>query len=288
MAIKLVERARDFIWRNARLIDRFGFAYHFEGGDKKAVIAALRAYRNPDGGFGNALEPDKRDPASQPVDVQVALEILDAVDGFDDPMALGVCDFLQGVSTAEGGVPSALPSLNAYPHAPWWTVGEPDPPAALNPTAAIVGLLLKHGVRHPWVDRAAAYCGTAIAASESVAFHDLMPMIAFLRHTPDRSGAERELDRVLRRIAAPGVVELDVDATGYVHRPLDWAPFPDHPCRALFSDAVIDRHLDALEARQQPDGGWPIAWPPISPAVELEWRGVVTIGALRTLEAYGR
>jgi hypothetical protein len=40
--------------------------------------------------------------------------------------------------------------------------------------------------------------------------------------------------------------------------------------------------------RQQEDGGWPIAWEPIGKAVELEWRGVATLDALKTLRAYGR
>ena len=49
----------------------------------------------------------------------------------------------------------------------------------------------------------------------------------------------------------------------------------------------MQRHLAALAAQQQPDGGWPISWPPISPGVELEWRGWRTILALLTLRAYG-
>ena len=53
-------RAREFIWRNGRLLDRHLFACLFDGGQREPVLAALRAYQNADGGFGNALEPDKR------------------------------------------------------------------------------------------------------------------------------------------------------------------------------------------------------------------------------------
>ena len=72
-------RARDFLSCNARLLERRLFAFHFEGGAAGAVVAALDAYRNPDGGFGWGLEPDKRTAASQPVDLQTAFEILDEV-----------------------------------------------------------------------------------------------------------------------------------------------------------------------------------------------------------------
>ena len=56
----------------------------------------------------------------------------------------------------------------------------------------------------------------------------------------------------------------------------------------LFSDEVIGAHLDSLQRKQEPDGGWPISWEPPSEASRLEWRGIVTLGALRTLTSYGR
>ena len=53
----MFEQAKAFIWKNARLLERRQFAYHFEGGSREGVVAVLRAYQNSDGGFGNALEP---------------------------------------------------------------------------------------------------------------------------------------------------------------------------------------------------------------------------------------
>jgi hypothetical protein len=59
------------------VIDQRRFAYLFGDGTAEAVQAALDAYRNPDGGYGWALEPDGRGPVSQPVHALTALEILD-------------------------------------------------------------------------------------------------------------------------------------------------------------------------------------------------------------------
>src|SRR5512143_2955243 len=148
----LFERAEEFIWHNARLLERRLFDFHFRSGSPQAALSALRAYQNEDGGFGQALEPDIRCPDSQPVPVQHALEILDAV-GPDAEIVRRACDFLTTITTAEGGVPFVLPTARKYPHAPWWNTDD-DPPASLNPTAAIAGLLHKHGFRHPWLDRA--------------------------------------------------------------------------------------------------------------------------------------
>ena len=280
-----LQQAQDFIWRNARLVERFLFSYLFDHGAKEPVLVALRAYQNTDGGFGNALEPDKRCPSSQPQDIEFALHILDALDAMHDPLVTRACDYLVTITTPEGGVPFALPTVNAYPHAPWWTVDD-NPPALLNPTAAIAGLLLKHGIQHPWLEAASAFCWRQIAETTTDAFHTLIPAITFLEYAPDRERAAHELQRIAARISQPGVIELNPDAEGYVQKPLDWAPTPQSFCRRLFTGDVIQRHLVALANRQQSDGSWPISWDPISPAVELEWRGWMTIAALRTLDAY--
>jgi len=283
----VLKQARDFMLRNARLLERATFAAHFDGAARPPVLRALAAYQNPDGGFASGLEPDKRDPHSQPVDVQFALETMDAVGDFDMGVARRACAWLNCVTTDEGGVPFAMPTVNNYPHAPWWET-EKDPPANLNPTAAIVGVLLKYRVEHDWVAEAEAFCWQAIAKINRTQFHELMPVIAFLEHAADRARADKTMEQILARIAAPDAVALDPDAAGYVHMPLEWAPTPQHPCRRLFSESVIVKHLDALAAKQREDGGWPISWDPISPAVELEWRGIRTVDALRTLKAYGR
>ena len=126
----LFAHARDFVVGNARTLDRRLFACLFEDAPRQPVLDALRAYRNSDGGFGNALEPDKRCPDSQPVDAEVALGILDLVGASDDPMVPGLCDWLEAAADASGGLPFALPSVNDHPHAPWWrTDADPRPRA---------------------------------------------------------------------------------------------------------------------------------------------------------------
>lgn len=54
----LYERARAFLYRSARPLDIARFQCHFKNGGKGAVLAALAADQNEDGGFGHALEPD--------------------------------------------------------------------------------------------------------------------------------------------------------------------------------------------------------------------------------------
>jgi hypothetical protein len=279
-------RAEEFMWSNARLLERRLFAHLFKSAAAEPVRAALRAYQNEDGGFGNALEPDKRCPDSQPIDQEIALHVLDDV-GIDAAVVGRMCDFLATISTAEGGVPFVLPTVRSAPRAPWWNT-EDDPPASLNPTASIAGLLHKQGFQHAWLDRATDYCWSTIGASQLDEPHLIQAIITFLENAPDQPRARREFERVAASLFEHELVVIDPDDTSYVKMPLDYAPTPQSWCRRLFSDEVIAEHLAALAARQQPDGGWPIAWPPVSPACELEYRGIVTLAALRTLHVYGQ
>src|SRR5215469_2192313 len=67
-----------FLLSQARLLERRLFATIFLGQSGTHVIDALRGYQNDDGGFGHALEPDKRCPASLPIDVETAFQAMAA------------------------------------------------------------------------------------------------------------------------------------------------------------------------------------------------------------------
>src|SRR5215469_8027926 len=131
-----LDKATEFIWSTARLLDRRRFAYVFLDGNSQDVLTALRPYQNADGGFGSGLEPDIRGPVSQPVPTWTALSILDETGTMGDPIVHSICDYLLSITAREGGVPFVLPSARDYPHAPWWET-EDIPPASLNPTAPI-------------------------------------------------------------------------------------------------------------------------------------------------------
>lgn len=56
-----------FVATHARVIERRRLHLLVDGGSPAGVLAALDAYRNPDGGYGWGLEPDQRSSTSQPV-----------------------------------------------------------------------------------------------------------------------------------------------------------------------------------------------------------------------------
>jgi hypothetical protein len=279
-----------FLLSQARLLERRIFATVFLGQSGVHVIDALRGYQNGDGGFGHALEPDKRCPASLPIDVETALQAMAAADAADEMMITRACDFLAATAAragAGGAVPLAFDVIEQFPRAAHWTDWTYAP--ALNPTAGLAGLLYQLGFDHPWRAQATEYCWDQLAVGGPPGdAHTLSEVMIFLAHVPDRGRADRQAREIAAHFADVAMFHLDPDAEGYGLTPLHLAPEPGSRWRSLFTDAQISGHLDHLLTSQQDDGGWPISWEPPSQAAAMEWRGIVTLQAMRTLIAYGR
>jgi hypothetical protein len=286
--------AAGFVAGNARVVDRRRFERLFQGGDAAPVRDAVAAYRNADGGFGHALEPDCRAPGSQPVTVEMALRILDEADAWDEDLVAGACDWLASVEPDEGGAGFAEDSMTGYPHAPWWAPEEGHP-ASLVSTGLIAGLLHSRSTRHTWLDRATETMWRRIGAQADAGGpsgvgggYEMFGVLRFLQHVPDRDRARATFDRVGPMLFGRKLVALEPGASGEVHTPLDFASEPDSLARALFDKPVIEAHLDHLARAQLDDGGWMFNWPSWSPAAEREWRGFITVDTLRILRANNR
>jgi hypothetical protein len=288
--------AAQFLARTSRVLDRRRFDRLFAPADPAdpadpavagPVRDAVAAYRNADGGFGHGLEPDGRAPGSQPAAIELALRILADADAWDEDLVTGACDWLQANAPAEGGAVFVEPSIEGWPHAPWW-VPEPGRPASLVSTGQIAGTLHSRGVVHPWLERATGLLWSRIAELTAAGPYDLRGVLRFLDYVPDRDRAKRAIAGLRPIILAGGLVALDPDTPGETHSPLDFAPLPGLLSRELFSAELIRVHLDRLAAGQRDDGGWTFNFPAWSPAAEHEWRGSITVDALRVLRANDR
>jgi hypothetical protein len=280
-----LDAAEHFLAGHARVLEWRRFERLFRGSEATPVRDAVAAYRNPDGGFGHALEPDGREPGSQPAAVSLALRILDEADAWDDELVAGACDWLERTAPAEGGTTFVAPTISGWPHGPWW-VPEDGLPASPLSTGFIAGTLHARGVAHPWLERATELLWSLLEEPGALGPYDTRGALHFLHHAPDRARAATTLDQLRPLIEQH--VELDPDAPGESHGPLDFAPLPDSPARSLFEQATIDRHLDDLAAAQQDDGGWTFDWLAWSPVAAHEWRGFKTVEALVVLRANGR
>ncbi|MFB6552542.1 hypothetical protein [Streptomyces sp. NPDC056405] len=291
-------RAEHFVWLTARVLEQRLFAYHFRGGDAGPVETALDAYRNEDGGYGHALEPDLRGPVSRPPHTAHALRVLDAVGRCGGQRVERMCRYLTSVSTADGALPTIHPSQRGYPTAPFVPVLD-DPPGELLTTGPVVGLLHRNEVWHAWLFRATDFCWQAVESLETSHPYEIEAAVVFLDAAPDRPRAEAAADRLGRLVREQRLAVLNPDdpdaypvSPGYAphehHFPHDYARHPHSLARAWFTDDEMARSLHALSAEQEEDGGWPVRRRRWAPAPALEARPGATLQALRTLHAYGR
>lgn len=281
-----LDAARSFVHSHARLVDRRRFQHAFDGAPAELVLASVRAYRNPDGGFG-ALEPDLRTPASQPIPVRYALDILVTLPWSDERQALALAslDWLTTVTNDDGGVPFVLASAAEQSAAAWM---RPAPESSLLATAQLAAGAQRLELDHPWLVSAAAYCWERLGNVTPEDAYTFKYVVDFLDATPERSRADQELERLARLVPAEGRIRVAGGAEGEELEPVVVAPWPEHAGARVLGAAALRRGLDNLEAGQSPDGGWDFTWAKWNPVAAWEWRGAVTIEALRTLRAYGR
>jgi hypothetical protein len=280
------DAAAAFVAANARVIDRRRFERLFNGGPSAPVRDAVAAYRNSDGGFGHGLEPDCRAPGSQPAAAEMALRILDEAGAWDQSLVRGACDWLATVAPATGGAAFVEATLDGWAHAPWW-VPEDGHPASLIATGMIAGTLHARGFAHPWLDRATEVMWDRIAVLTEPQPYEMFGVLGFLQHVPDRDRAQAAFGLVGPLILERKLVTLDPEAPGERHGVLDFAPEPASLARQLFDEAAVKAALDHLAQAQLGDGGWTFSWPAWSPAAERDWRGFLTVDALRLLRANG-
>lgn len=281
-----LEKARDFILTNARLLERRLFQVHFEGGPPEGVGRVVRAYQNPDGGLGHALEPDVRCPESQPLFVGFGLAALEEAGCLDIQLAGSLCDYLQAVADENGLVQILQDSAFRSPRAAHWD-GSVTFASGLNPTAEICGLLHYQGVRHEWLSRATETCSRMIVSDPPLEAHILFSAGRLAQYHPDRKTAAAILDAISSALPKSSFFIPEAPVTTYGLTPLHFAPKPDSIFRPLFTQSQIDGHLEDLAGKQQADGGWPFSWEAPGTASVCEWRGRWTLDAVCRLAAYG-
>ena len=155
------------------------------GAPVSPVLATLRAYRNPDRGFGHALEPDVRAPESEPASTLHALEVLGEVGALDDPMVSEAMGWIAGISGPDGGVPFVMPSAAGAPHAPWMvpTIG------GSQLTFGLVAALPQAGGADSWLERATGWCWARVARPDDLDAYLVKYSLAFLDAVPDEARA---------------------------------------------------------------------------------------------------
>jgi hypothetical protein len=196
--------AEQFVLANGRLLDRHRLAVLLHDAPRAPVLDALRAYRNADGGFGHALEPDVRAPDSEPASTLHALDVLVELDARDDPMIAGAAAWIATIADPDGGVPFVMPTAAAYPHAPWMVPSQ----GGSFLTFAISARLWEAGTDVEWRGRATDWCWKKLEGGDELAAYSLKFALDFLDTVPDHERAEGAIERVRPRLGADGSIAV--------------------------------------------------------------------------------
>jgi hypothetical protein len=295
--------AKAFIRQYARPLEQRIYAYLFEDGEKDAIFEVLAAFQNPDGGFGNALEPDLRLPDSSVLATTVGLQVLREFDApADHPLVRGALRYLLQTYNPVAEVwPITPPNTDDAPHAPWWTYGEDVVKMwdgyLVNPRVEIAGYLVDYApsglpawVLQRLIDAVVAY------PDEHPDKFGMFDLLCYDRLIKTRALPEDTRDVLIDKLT-PLVDQLVVKDPAewekYNLMPLELVDAPDSPFAAVLGD-VVAQNLDFEIDHQNADGSWKPKWTwgPLYPDVweqaKREWSGVITLRTLKTLRNFGR
>ncbi len=302
--MRTFERARAFIYRNARPLDLARFQYHFENGSREAVLRALSAYQNADGGFGHAVEADCWNPNSTPLHSNTASDILREIDfdGAQHPLVKGLVGWYASGAHFNGKTWNiTVESNNDYPHAPWWhTESVSKCHADYNGSAQIAGFLLRYAKEGSEPFRLGArVANEAIAALDADSLNDQHTCLCYLRmlQLAQRGGAleniaHEELSAKLHTAVQRLIERDETKWSAYVCTP---SVFIDSPKSVFYAG---NEEICAAECRflidsQLPDGSWNIGWSwqdfPEEWAISKNWwKGHLIVQNLLFLRGFGK
>lgn len=265
-------KARKWIYLNARHIDLVRFQYLFENGSREAVLSALTEYQNEDGGFGHALEADSFNPLSSPIQTWAATEILNEVCLEEDhPIIQGILKYLESGKDFNGKRwRNTVPSNNDYPHAPWWHYSiQSDDTVTYNPTSALAGFALRFADRNSDLyKKCYQIVKEAILCLKETDQCDEMHILAcYVKMTQycRKAGLADELsiDEVekilLQRVNKMITWDKDLWRTDYVCKPSNFFMDKESFLYQSFKELAKDE-CEFIKNTQKPDGTWSVNW----------------------------
>lgn len=301
LSVDAFARAKAFLQGSARPLERALFLHAFEGASASGALGALEAFRNRDGGFGHALEPDLWLPASSVLCTTEALHVLRELDvPLDHEFVTGAVDWLVAAFDPElGAWRQVTQEAQGHPHAEHWKwelhADGTKWPVGVLPRAEVLSHLWRSRDRVPReiLEDQTTLLVNDFATDEPFGPDSVARCESFVRTQSAPSSAR---EAVARRMRDVGVAIVSRDAkewTGYAAKPLKLAPLPDCVLAEPLAEDV-QRNLTWEIEHQDADGSWAPNWSWGEAFAEewaeaqRWWRGHITLHTLRSLRAYGR
>ncbi len=268
-------RALTYLREHGRSVDAAWLAVILGEGSQDELIQELVAYQNPDGGFGQAFEPDIPSPLSQPFAARLAFRVIESASlPISLPMVKALESWLVNAQD-DDGCWRLPPGLAEHPLAPWfagWTF------PSLNPALCLAGAMTRLGLGTVTTQQSVARLFDQLASTEeaeSGEFYAVLPYAEYVPWVPEVNDGPY-LDALV------GGIARRASSGGYE----DPGHFFEHagpangPVADRLNKDVIREQLRRLAEEQEADGSWPTPY-------AHHWKSWSTATAVITLRDYG-
>lgn len=289
------DKGCDFVRSKGRRLDAALLSHQLFGGERDAVIREVSRYQNADGGFGNALEPDLRTPASTGIATVVGLRFLREVQApsSNPVVARAIQHLIDTVDPRTRVWPIITEDVDLGVHAPWWSYSADLAQAwngfRFNPTAEALAYLYEYRdlVPRALLDEVTdAFIGSLRDTNLIESYYDVQCCCQLYR----TDGLDESLRDLLTDRLRRSLVHLDPDNehTNY----FELSPGPDD-----FIHPIIKEHYQRAVAKaveeQDENGCWKLFWDWSDvdagewSKAKIEWQGVLTRVTVTSLYNHG-
>ncbi len=286
--------AAKFILQNARPLELAIYKYFFENASSQAVVDELSKFQNPDGGFGNALEPDFFNPNSSPIATNDAIITLFRVNALnrDSDIVKGIARYLESLDSFDEDKKRwlfAIDSNKDYPHAIWWEK-KGDGISGFNPSISLAAFLICYGNRTSLYEEIVKGGFEYLENAEEVSGDSLKCFLLTyellqINGISDIIDLEHFKDLLCKAVDNSICKDISKYGVEYIPMPSDFFSGTYLGFITPESKPLIEAEKDILGKLQTEDGGFNITWKWYTPYPEYEqarawWRPRITIEKL--------
>ncbi|MDR3597224.1 hypothetical protein [Clostridium sp.] len=290
-----IKNIENYIFNNARDIEKAKWNYLFNNGNKKDIVSELVKYQNDDGGFGNGLEADNLLPASTSIASTEAILIaydydLHCDEGWFEKLLMYFEKTIRNTPSFWEKVPKEVEN---FPHAPWWNYAA-DTKFTPNPCAVVASAFIKYGndAQRTLGNKIAARCIEFLKSEEECSDHDcycLQRLFRVLKELNSTLIDDASIKSMERRILECLCTDED-KWMEYVSQPLDLVTSPKSDWYKLVKPFIEKNFLYWINTLKE-DGYWN---PNFSWGVDSEiarnvteiWKGYITVKIARVFKAF--
>lgn len=292
-----LEQIENWLMNNARPLEIAKWNLLWKKGTAENLIREMEKYQNPDGGFGNGFEPDILTPQSSAISSAEAIFMayeygLDLSDNWSKKLMEW---FQRTVSKTPSFWEAVPPSIEDYPHPPWWNYRQ-DTEFSPNPCAIASSMFLRFGThsQKELGEEVAERCIDFLLKDKNYYDHDTYCLQKLFLALMEKNSSlvTGKVIAAMKERVIKGASTDRKQWMEYVSQPLDMVDGRDSYWYGCIEDKVSD-NLNYWEETLTTDGCWlpNFSWgvdTEISSSVTKQWTGCLTVKRIRILKSFGR